>query len=75
MMKYIVDRIEKNYAVCFDENDKYVEIPVENFGFQVLEGMVVLYDEQKNSYVYDKVTTEKLLEENRNKLKRLFDRN
>lgn len=74
MIKYTIDRIEKNIAVCFDENNKTIEIPVENFGFQVREGMVVLYDAQKNSYLYDKETTEKLLDENRKKLRSLFDR-
>jgi uncharacterized protein YtpQ (UPF0354 family) len=74
MIKYIVDRVESNYAICFDENNQYSEIPVESFGFKVHEGMVVLYDEQTNSYTFDLETTEKLLDENKNKLRKLFDR-
>jgi len=74
VIQYIVDRIEKNYAVCYDEKNQYTEIPLEKFGFPVRESMVILYDEQKDSYAFDKETTERMLEENRKKLRSLFDR-
>lgn len=74
MIRYIVDRIEKDYAVCYDENDRYSEIPVEKFGFPVRESMVILYDEQKDCFTFDKESTEKLLDENSKKLRSLFDR-
>ena len=75
MIKYIVDRIENNYAVCYDENDQFTEIPVGSFDFKVQEGMVVLFDEQKNSFSFDKEATDKALDENSKKLRSLFDRN
>ena len=37
-MKYIVDRIERNYAVCQNENGLNEEIPLEKFDFPVEEG-------------------------------------
>ena len=74
MIKYIVDRIEGGYAVCFDDNNKYTEIPLDNFGFTVRESMVILFDEKENKYIFDKEATEKALEENENMLKNLFSR-
>jgi hypothetical protein len=74
MIKYIVDRIEGGYAVCFDENNKYTEIPLDKFGFAVRESMVILFDKKENKYIFDKEATDKALEENEKKLKDLFDR-
>jgi arylamine N-acetyltransferase len=73
MIKYIVDRIEGGYAVCFDENNK-TEVPLDKFGFTVRESMVILFDKKENKYIFDKEATDKALEENEKKLKNLFGR-
>ncbi|MBQ9931555.1 MAG: DUF3006 domain-containing protein [Firmicutes bacterium] len=41
-MKYIVDRIEADLAVCEDENEEMVNIPLKSLPEGVKEGSVVI---------------------------------
>lgn len=39
IVKYIIDRIEGNYAVCEDENKRIVDISLESIQAMAKEGM------------------------------------
>lgn len=39
-----IDRIENGIAVCISDNDKVKNIPVNEFGFAVREGMILYLD-------------------------------
>lgn len=41
MKKFTVDRVEEDFAVCECEDLSHVSIPVNNFPFEVKEGMVI----------------------------------
>ncbi|HAN21029.1 MAG: hypothetical protein A2Y15_08200 [Clostridiales bacterium GWF2_36_10] len=74
MKKFVVDRIEGDYAVCLDEHDKIHEIQLARMGFTVKEGTFVLYDKKKDIYYEDTADSEKAKEVNRNRLKQIFHR-
>ena len=40
-MKYIVDRIEDNYAVCENEDKKIINIELEKLPFPIHEGSMI----------------------------------
>lgn len=74
MKKYIIDRIENEYAICVDEKNKRIDIKLNDFGFEIKEGLFVLYDENTNLYYKDKENSEKVKEINKSRLNKLFDR-
>lgn len=53
-MKYIVDRIEENIAVCEDENKKMVDIEIDKLPIGVKEGDII--KQLKGKYIIDKET-------------------
>lgn len=60
-MKYIVDRIEENYAICEDENKKMIEIELKKLPTTIKEGDVIL--EKDSHYIILENETKKLSEE------------
>lgn len=53
-MKYIVDRIEENIAVCEDENKKMLDIEIDKLPIGVKEGDII--KQLKGKYIIDKET-------------------
>lgn len=41
MKNFTVDRIEEGFAVCECEDLSYISVPVENFPFEIKEGMMI----------------------------------
>lgn len=60
-MKYIVDRIEENYAICEDENKKMIEIELKKLPTTIKEGDVIL--KKDSHYIILENETKKLSEE------------
>lgn len=74
MLRYTVDRIEGNYAVCLDEKGFTINVLLSQIEFQVTEGMFLLYDSDKVCFYYDREETEKHLENKTDRLTNLFNR-
>jgi len=75
MKRYIIDRIEGDFAVCIDDKDKSIDINVSDFGFRVKEGLYVFYDEEKGTYRKDEQKTEKEFKQNEERLRNIFSKN
>lgn len=58
-MKYVVDRIEGNYAVCEDENNKIVNIPLKELPEDIKEKDVISFEEDKISKILIQDTLER----------------
>ena len=58
-MKYVVDRIEGNYAVCEDENNKIVNIPLKELPEGIKEKDVISFEEDKISKILIQDTLER----------------
>lgn len=52
MKKFIIDRIEEDFAVCECEDLSHISIPLESFSFEVKEGMSVTLGEN-GEYIRD----------------------
>lgn len=74
MERFVVDRLEGSYAVCFDEKNRKHDILLENIDFSVKEGIFILYDKDKNKYFADTESTKKAMKKNETRLKNLFER-
>ena len=46
-MKLIVDRFEEKYAICEDENKKYITIEKENLPLNVKIGDIIILNEDE----------------------------
>ena len=46
-MRYIVDRIENEYAVCEDENKEIVNIPIKELPSNITEKSIIDYIDNK----------------------------
>lgn len=69
-MKYIIDRIEQNIAICEDENGNIVEIPKENLPQDIKEGSCII--EQNSIYILDENSTNKKREEIKKRMDNLW---
>lgn len=58
-MKYIVDRIESGYAVCYDSNKNFIDIPLKDIPFDVAEGSSFSFD---GKYILENDSRDNLLE-------------
>jgi len=72
--KYIVDRIEGDYVVCIDEQEKILEVKLSKFSFPIKEGLFLLYNNDEERFYPDIEKMDKLKVENCNRLNRLFNR-
>lgn len=43
-MRYVVDRIEGDYAILCDEKENIKEVLLSEFGFNVYDGMILKYE-------------------------------
>ena len=59
-MKYTVDRIESGFAVCYDNDKNIIDIPVDNFSFEVYEGCIFVIKD--GEYILDNNSSDDLLE-------------
>ena len=64
-MRYIIDRIEGNIAVCEDENGKMIEVDILKLPQNIKEGDCIKLENSK--YVKDEKYTEERSRECRNK--------
>ena len=46
-MRYIVDRIENEFAVCEDENKEIVNIPIKELPSNITEKSIIYYIDNK----------------------------
>lgn len=62
LLRYFVDRIEENFAVCEDQSTgEMVDINLENIPFIVNEGDVIIYEDDKwNKEDFDKERHERI---------------
>ncbi len=74
MKKFVVDRIEGEYAVCLDEKNRSTDFKLDKIGFAVKEGLFILYDDNLEEFYLDNKETEKVYKENETRLKGLFGR-
>lgn len=42
MKKFIIDRVEEGFAVCECEDLSHISVPINNFPFEIKEGMTVI---------------------------------
>ena len=63
-MRYIIDRIEGNIAVCEDENGNFVEIDILSLPSNIKEGDCIKFENSK--YILD----EKYAEERRKNIRK-----
>lgn len=59
-MKYTVDRIVEGYAVCYDDDKKNIDIPLDSFSFDVYEGCIFSIEDGK--YILDNDDRDLLLD-------------
>ena len=59
-MKYTVDRIESGYAVSYDEDGNFIDIPLEDFLFDIYEGCIFFIKD--GEYILDNDSRDDLLE-------------
>lgn len=71
-MKYIIDRFEGNYAICENEDKKFVNIPKYKLPLEASEGDCLLLTEH-GTYIIDQESKEKRKEIIRKKMNRLFE--
>ena len=50
-MRYVVDRIEGDYAILCDKNENIKEVLLSDIGFNVFDGMILKYE--NNTYMID----------------------
>lgn len=70
-MKYIVDRIEKNFAVCEDENKKMIDISLEFLPKNIKEGTVLYYKNGK--YEIDKIEEQQRIDRIKKKIEDIWN--
>lgn len=69
-MKYIIDRIEQNIAICEDDNKKQIEIEVTKLPSNIKEGDII--KQEKGKYIIDEENTEKKREDIRKRMSKLW---
>ena len=42
MKKFIIDRVEEGFAVCECEDLSHISVPINNFPFEIKEGMTII---------------------------------
>ena len=70
-MKFIVDRIEENFAVCEDDNKNMINIELCKLPKNIKEGDVIMKDD--NSFYIDYEATKKAKEEIEKLVESLWD--
>lgn len=71
-MMYILDRIEENIAVIYDEKDNRINIDTSLIEGRIRDGVVLDFVEGK--YVVNEYETELRYNKARNRLNRLFNK-
>lgn len=71
-MMYILDRIEENIAVMYDEKDNRINIDTSLIEGRIRDGVVLDFVEGK--YVVNEYETELRYNKARNRLNRLFNK-
>ena len=69
-MRYIIDRIEGNTAVCEDENGNFIEIDILSLPSNIKEGDCIKFENLK--YILDEKYTEERRKNIRNKMNNLW---
>lgn len=73
-MIYAVDKIEGNLATLVGDNGDMIVLDTSVLDFTVRENDVLIYDQDTDTYRPDPETTKKRLDENKKRLRKLFDR-
>lgn len=68
--KWSIDRIEEDMAVCINDNNDIISVPLDELPNEVKEGDVLICEDEK--YFIDNSETERMREEVRHLLKDLF---
>lgn len=71
MERYIVDRLEGNFAVCETQSKKIVDINLDDFGFKVNPGDIILLKD--GVYTLDYLSSNDLRKKNFDLQNSLFD--
>lgn len=70
-MKYVIDRIEENIAICEDENGQIVELSLEKLPLNVKEGSIII--EENSTYIIDEKATENKRKEIKKRMNNLWE--
>lgn len=72
-MRYIVDRIEEDYAICEadDENNTLISIKIDKIPFFLSEGDVIYYED--NKWIKDDFEKEKIVSRIKKKMNDLWE--
>lgn len=69
-MKYIIDRFKSDYAICEDENQQMVNIPIKELPANLKEGDCLIY--KNGVYTIDSNSTEARKKRIRDKMNDIF---
>ncbi len=69
-MKYVIDRIEGNIAICEDENGKMVELDIAKLPLDIKEGSIII--EKNSRYIIDEKVTEEKKKEVKKRMNNLW---
>lgn len=69
-MKYVIDRIEGNIAICEDENGKMVELDIAKLPLDIKEGSIII--EENSRYIIDEKVTEEKKKEVKKRMNNLW---